>query len=320
MEQISIPTDAQLDDPATLDQRQALVGWSMIAEPGDKMVRAFIAAYDGYAAEALADVIAGKLTRQPDGTAAEITDALERWTPRASSSAIARVIEQTIRFDVTVVIPGDPEWPTERFDRLGDTAPVVLYVRGDAQILNLPQKAIAVIGARSSTTYGEHVTREFVDGFAQRDVTVVSGAAYGIDAAAHTAALAASGRTIAVLAGGLERFYPAGNEDLIQRIAATGAVVSELPVNSQPTRWRFEQRNRIIAALSDAVIVVEAGARSGALGTARHASEIGVPVGAVPGPITSATSIGTNRLLRDGGAHVVTTPAEAFALTQPENW
>jgi DNA processing protein len=314
MTNITLPTEAQLDSPATLDQRQARVAWSIMTEPGDTIAHQIMNEY-GDPAQALADVIDG--TTEGEGNP-ELHAALERWMPRADLDHLAAVIRETIELGITVLIPGDPDWPTEKLDRLGDTAPVVLYVRGNPQILNLSQKAVAIVGSRSATGYGEHVTMGFVTGLVEQDVTVVSGAAYGIDAAAHTAALAASGRTIAVLAGGLERFYPAGNEQLIQRIADTGAIVSELPVSSRPTKWRFEQRNRIIAALSDAVVVIEAGSRSGALVTARHASAIGVPVGAVPGPVTSAASDGTNRLLRDGGAQVVTTAEEAFALTQPE--
>ena len=318
MNNIVIPSDAQIANPATLDQRQARMAWSLIAEPGDKMVNVFIAAHDGDAAAAFADVVAGKLTRQPDGTAAEIIDALQRWMPMYSTDTLSRTIEQTLHLEVTVVIPGDPEWPTKKFERLHDSAPVVLYVRGNPAILNSTQKAIAIVGARAQSGYGEHVTMEFTAALVHRDVTVVSGASWGVDSAAHTAALAASGRTIAVLAGGLDRFYPAGNEQLIQRIAVSGAVVSELPVNSSPTKWRFKIRNRIIAALSDAVVVVEAGARSGALNTARHASAIGVPVGAVPGPITSVSSTGCNHLLRTGGAIAVTTPDEVLELTVTE--
>ena len=147
-----------------------------------------------------------------------------------------------------------------------------------------------------------------------RGVVVVSGAAYGIDGVAHRAALAAGGPTIAVLAGGVDRSYPAGHAELIDRIGANGAVLSELPPGSAPTRWRFLQRNRVIAALSEATVVVEAGARSGSLNTAAHAATLGRPVGAVPGPVTSAASAGCHRLLREFGAECITSADDVLEL------
>lgn len=131
---------------------------------------------------------------------------------------------------------------------------------------------------------------------------------------AHRAALASAGRTIAYLAGGVDRFYPAGHDALLTRIVEAGAVVSELPCGAAPTRWRFLQRNRLIAANSSAALVTEAGWRSGSLGTASHAATLGRPVGAVPGPVTSAASAGTHRLIRDHGATLITNSEEAAEL------
>jgi DNA processing protein len=147
-------------------------------------------------------------------------------------------------------------------------------------------------------------------------VIVVSGAAYGIDACAHRGALSAGGATVAVLACGVDRPYPRGNEELIERIAAEGAVVSEVPPGSSPTRWRFVTRNRLIAALSGVTVVVEAGWRSGASITAREAGDLGREVAAVPGPVTSATSAGCHRLLREG-AVCVTDVGEVLELLGP---
>lgn len=137
---------------------------------------------------------------------------------------------------------------------------------------------------------------------------------YGIDGAAHRGALSAGGSTIAVLAGGVDRPYPAGHRDLIDRIAAHGVVVADVPCGSAPTKWRFLARNRLIAALSDATVVVEAGWRSGALNTAHHAAEIGRPLGAVPGPVTSAASAGCHRLLREVDAVCITGAADVREL------
>jgi DNA processing protein len=171
-----------------------------------------------------------------------------------------------------------------------------------------------VVGARAATGYGEHVAMEVAAGLAGRDVVVVSGGAYGIDGMAHRATLASNGSTVAVLAGGIDRLYPSGHEALLTRVSQQGAIVSEVPPGTPPTRWRFLQRNRLIAALSRATIVVEAGYRSGALNTARHSDDLSREVGAVPGPITSAASAGCHRLLRDGMAQCVTSTSEIMHL------
>jgi DNA processing protein len=151
-------------------------------------------------------------------------------------------------------------------------------------------------------------------GLVERGYTIVSGAAYGIDGMAHRAALASNGQTIAFLAGGVDRFYPSGHDALLTRIVEMGAVVSELPCGSPPTKWRFLQRNRLIAAASQATIVLEAGWRSGSLNTAGHAATLGRPIGAVPGPVTSAASVGCHRLIREFDAILVTTAAEMAEL------
>jgi DNA processing protein len=175
-------------------------------------------------------------------------------------------------------------------------------------------RSIAIVGARAATGYGEHVTIELAAGLVDRGYAIVSGAAYGVDGAAHRAALASRGTTLAFLAGGLDRFYPAGNEALITRITERGAAISEVPCGVAPTKWRFLQRNRLIAASSLATVVVEAGARSGSLNTAGHAAALGRPLGAVPGPVTSSASAGCHRLLREYDAVCVTTAAEVAEL------
>jgi DNA processing protein len=155
---------------------------------------------------------------------------------------------------------------------------------------------------------------EAAAGLVDRGYSIVSGAAYGIDGMAHRAALASRGQTIALLAGGVDRFYPSGHDALLTRIAENGAVISELPCGSPPTKWRFLQRNRLIAASSLATIVLEAGWRSGSLNTAGHAAALGRPVGAVPGPVTSAASAGCHRLIREHGAVCVTNADEMAEL------
>ncbi len=172
-------------------------------------------------------------------------------------------------------------------------------------------------GARAATSYGEHVAQSLANDIAGQGGVIVSGGAYGIDGAAHRAALASGGRTVAVLAGGLDRPYPTGHRELLDQVGREGALVSELPPGSTPTRWRFLARNRLLAAVSAATVVVEAGYRSGSLHVAAQAAGLGRPVGAVPGPVTSAASAGCHRLLREGTARVVTDIADLCALTSP---
>jgi len=219
-----------------------------------------------------------------------------------------------------LVIPEDPEWPGELLDPLrhlhrpDDPAmpPLALWVRGPLRLDEACRRAVAVVGARAATSYGGFVAGEFGYGLAERGWTVVSGGAYGIDAAAHRGALAGDGPTVAVLACGVDRPYPAGNAALFDRIAATGLLVSEWPPGSTPQRLRFLVRNRVIAALAAGTVVVEAAARSGARQTARKAEELSRAVLAVPGPVTSAMSVGCHQLLRHCGARLVTDVGEVI--------
>jgi DNA processing protein len=178
--------------------------------------------------------------------------------------------------------------------------PAVLHVRGDVQILTEP--AVAVVGARSCSPYGAQVARGLARELAGAGAVVVSGLARGIDGEAHRGALEAGGRTVAVLGCGIDRDYPRSHAELAGRIRASGAVVSEYPPGTEPAPWRFPARNRIIAGLCAATVVVEARERSGALITADFALELGRDVFAVPGEITSLLSAGTNDLLRQGAA------------------
>ncbi|MDP9027838.1 MAG: DNA-processing protein DprA, partial [Actinomycetota bacterium] len=238
---------------------------------------------------------------------------VKRWRSRVSVPTALLSLRQAARFGVALLVPGDPDWPSG-VDELGDHAPYALWARGDRTLLGRLERSIAIVGARAATGYGEHVTVEASAGLVDRGFTIVSGAAYGIDGIAHRAALASSGATVAFLAGGVDRFYPAGHEALLTRIVERGVVVSEVPCGTAPTKWRFLQRNRLIAAASRATVVVEAGWRSGSLNTAHHAAALGRPIGAVPGPVTSAASAGCHRLLRDVTAICVTGPEEMAEL------
>ncbi|MFJ3495372.1 DNA-processing protein DprA [Streptomyces sp. NPDC086091] len=213
---------------------------------------------------------------------------------------------------VRFVIPGDTEWPGP-LDDLGDTRPTGLWIRGRPSLRMWALRSVALVGARACTDYGAHMAATLAAGLAERGWVVVSGGAYGIDGAAHRGALAAGGATTAVLACGVDRPYPAGHTQLINRIAEQGLVVGELPPGDHPTQSRFIQRNRVIAALTAGTVVIEAAHRSGSLVTARAAQRLGRHTMGVPGPATSALSAGVHELLR-GEAVLVTDAAEIVEL------
>lgn len=246
---------------------------------------------------------------------------------RVAAEAAARRADDRAETDLAavatlggrLVIPEDAEWPAEAFtcfttpgaqadDRW--RAPVALWVRGAGRLDELAERAVAVVGARAATGYGEHVAAEFGYELAEGGFAVISGAAFGIDGAAHRGALAAEGSTVAVQACGLDRAYPAGHQRLLDRIAGRGAVISEYPPGGWPARHRFLVRNRLIAAFAVGTVVVEAGVRSGARRTAAAAAALGRVVMAVPGPVTSALSVGCHLLVREEQAVLVTRAAE----------
>ena len=281
--------------------------WSTIIEPGDQAAGEFIARLN--AADALEAVLNG----ESDSIDEEKFRTLrERVMSKFSSGAVEMAFRSAARFGAELVTPEHPHWPT-RINDLGNSAPVALWVRGNTELL-VDEVSTAIVGARAATGYGEHVTMEIAAGLVGRGHTIVSGAAYGIDGMAHRAALASSGHTVAYLAGGVDRFYPSGHGALLSRIVEAGLVVSELPCGAAPTKWRFLMRNRLIAASTKATLVVEAGWRSGSLNVAGHAVALGRPLGAVPGPVTSAASAGCHRLIRECGAIVVTNTDEAAEL------
>jgi DNA processing protein len=239
-----------------------------------------------------------------------IADGLERWMPRLSKTEVENALKVAAACRANFVSPEHEEWPSGLSD-LGLAMPAGLWVRGSLERI---APALAIVGSRTATSYGAWVCAEFVSALADRSVAVVSGGAFGIDAAAHRAANAMGAPNFAVMAGGVDRFYPSSNNELLREVTANGAVLAELPPGARPTRWRFLQRNRLIAALGRATVVVEAGHRSGAINTANHALAIGRNVGAVPGTINIATSEGCHRLIREGTAQLVASNADLFEL------
>lgn len=292
----------------------AAIVWSHLTEPADSLAGTITGALG--MAESLelvmhadAEVIChaiqtntGMQLKDPG----EMDQALKRWRPRFSVQSTELAIAVATQRGMRVITSWDEQWP-DGFDSLGSEAPHCLWVKGDVEVMHL--MGVALVGARAATSYGEHVAAELAADLSKHHV-IVSGAAYGIDGAAHRAALAAGGKTVAYLAGGSDRPYPAGHAHLIDRIAANGAVVSEVPPGSTPTKWRFLSRNRLIAAHAEAVVVVEAGYRSGSLNTAGHAVGLNRPLGAVPGPITSAASAGCHRILREMDGVCITSAAD----------
>lgn len=296
-------------DNTSVRARYAAVVWSHLVEPGDGVAGRLVEAHG--CVEALELAVGGAATEVL--TRRELDEARKRWMPRLDAAEIARGLRTAERRAVSIVTAADAAWP-EQLDDLGIHAPHCLWVRGAPGVLSRLHPSVAVVGARAATAYGEHVALELAADLAGGGIPVISGGAYGIDGAAHRAAVSVGGTTIALLAGGVDRSYPAGHAGLIDDVARSGAVISEVPCGASPTKWRFLQRNRLIAALSDAIVVVEAGWRSGSLNTAGHAATLSRPIGAVPGPVTSAASAGTHRLLREYDATCITSAADVREL------
>lgn len=290
----------------------ARAAWSVLAEPGDGIAGALVADRGAVDALALAAGGAGLLDRQRGVGARALGEAQARWMPRADPRAVADALTSCRDVGGRMLIPGDDDWP-RGLDDLGAHAPLALWVRGDAGALRAGAP-VSIVGARAASAYGEAVAGELAGDLAATGAVVISGGAYGIDGAAHRAALGVGSATVAFLAGGVDRAYPIGHQQLFDRIRASGAVISEVPCGAAPTKWRFLQRNRLIAAAGLATVVVEAGWRSGSLNTAGHACALGRPLGAVPGPISSPASAGCHRLLREYDAVCITSAQDVREL------
>ena len=288
--------------------RLARVGLSRLAEPGDLRIAGLVAELG---ARRLHELLASE--RDVGGVLTDVAARLENSEPE-------RDLEQAARLGIRYVVPGDEEWPrpledlraVEPLVRAGGE-PLGLWVRGPLRLDELP-RSVAVVGARSATTYGADAASAIAHELARAGWAVVSGAAFGIDVAAHRGALAGAGPTVAVLACGVDRAYPKAHSQLLDHLCSHGAVVSELPPGCAPTRLRFLTRNRIIAALCRGTVVVEAAVRSGALNTANWTTRLNRHLMAVPGPITSAPSEGVHQLIRSGAATLVTSGSEVLEV------
>ena len=301
----------------TDDERLARAALTYLAEPSDLQLGKAVAR-DG-AVRTLAAIRTGQYAAESRGNPAAkaaAERALARWQVRLGELPDADDLARFRRQGIRLVCPGDPEWPS-RLEDLGTAAPYALWARGHGDVRFGCVRSVAVVGSRAATAYGSYVAAEIAATVAARGWTVVSGAAYGVDAAAHRGALGAGGLTVAVLACGVDRPYPAGHKDLLDAIAENGVVVSEWPPGRNVTRLRFLVRNRVIAALSVGTLVVEAGERSGALNTARHARDLQRRLMAVPGPVTSQQSGGCHTIIRDWGGTLVTGAADVLEMVTP---
>ncbi|MBA2573960.1 MAG: DNA-protecting protein DprA [Nocardioidaceae bacterium] len=292
------------------DERRARVVLSRVVEPGDVDASRLVREHS--AAALLTRLVAGTDLDKP-----KVRD----WSERLSRADHDHLMGVADSVSARYLCPGDDEWPValddlqrleeESGDRRGG-APFGLWVRGGGHLRRLAHRSVAIVGARASTAYGEHVAGALAFGCAEKGFTVVSGGAFGIDAAGHRGALAQGGPTMAVLASGVDRLYPPGNTPLLKRIAETGLVVSEVAPGCVPSKSRFLVRNRLIAALTQGTVVVEAALRSGSLNTARWALDALRPVMGVPGPVTATSSAGVHQLLRHPATLLVTDAEEVI--------
>lgn len=234
----------------------------------------------------------------------------EKLIANLQATKVRELLGSLEKTESKFLTPESPEWPTALNDL--QAIPIGLVVKGD--ISSLSDRSLAIVGTRNPTPYGVRIAGDFAAGFIDREWSIVSGGAYGIDSAAHKGALIAEGRTIAVLAAGIDVAYPAGNARLFAEISENGALVSEVLPGAHAIPSRFLTRNRIIAALSQATLVVEAAFRSGSLRTARDAAELMRPVMAIPGPISAPTSEGCHRLIGERAAEIVTSVSDAIEL------
>ncbi|MFI9205925.1 DNA-processing protein DprA [Streptomyces sp. NPDC053048] len=287
------------------DERRARAALTRLTEPGDQQVGRWLRELGPVA---LLRGLTGTGPPPPGARADRLAGCHARAATLDPDADLAAVTRWGGRF----LCPGDIQWPGQ-LDDLGDARPLGLWVRGCPDVRLWALRSVAVVGARACTDYGSHVAALLGAGLAERGWVVVSGAAYGVDGAAHRGALAAGGATVAVLASGIDVPYPRGHTELLDRITEQGLVLTELPPGGHPTRSRFVLRNRVIAALTRGTVVVEAEYRSGSLVTARRARELGRHTMGVPGQVTSGLSAGVHELLREG-AQLVTDADEIAEL------
>jgi len=275
-----------------MTSQESLIALNMLPKIGPVRVRRLIDTLGS--AEAILTASVSQL-QGVDGIGPETASIIRDWENRID---LAAELHEASQRGITILSQDSEDYPASL--RQSYDPPLVLYVWGD--VLERDQHALGVVGSRRCSHYGTHSARQFSFQLATSGFTIVSGLARGIDTHAHEGAIAANGRTVAVIGSGLGQVYPAENMGLAEKIAdGYGAVISEFPLNTPPSKKTFPMRNRIVAAWSQAILVVECPAWSGALITANLAGELGKPIYAVPGPIDRPTSAGCNNLIREGG-------------------
>jgi DNA processing protein len=300
------------------EEAYARAALTCLAEPADRWLGQLLRLHG---AELTLDAIkSGRLPQAAPAAGGKsrqsLRSAMERWRIRLPELLSPEQVTAFQEAGIRLVCPGDPEWPGQLAD-LGDEQPYALWLRGNADLRFNCLRSVAIVGSRAATAYGSYVAAEFAASLAARGLAVVSGGAFGVDAAAHRGALGADGVTVAVLACGVDLPYPAAHAELFDAIAAQGVIASEWPPGRHVTRLRFLVRNRVIAALAPGTLVVEASQRSGAVNTARHARDLNRRLMAVPGPVTSDLSAGCHQIIRDWQGVLVTTAAEVVELLSP---
>ena len=303
-------------DGTLTEESYARAALTYLAEPADRWLNGLILVHG--ASRTLEAIRSGRLPDASGGAAVPrlMQRSMERWRVRLDELPTPDDVIAFRRSGIRLICPGDPEWPEQLAD-LGDEQPYALWLRGTADLRFNCLHAVAVVGSRAATAYGSYVAAELAASVAARGWAVVSGGAFGVDASAHRGALGADGVTVAVLACGVDVPYPVGHAELLESVAAQGVIVSEWPPGRTVSRLRFLVRNRVIAALATGTLVVEAGERSGAVNTARHARDLGRRLMAVPGPVTSDQSAGCHRIIRDWQGTLVTTAAEVIEHLSP---
>jgi len=303
-------------DGTLTEESYARAALTYLAEPADRWLNGLILVHG--ASRTLEAIRSGRLPDASGGAAVPrlMQRSMERWRVRLDELPTPDDVIAFRRSGIRLICPGDPEWPEQLAD-LGDEQPYALWLRGTADLRFNCLRSVAMVGSRAATAYGCYVAAEFAASVAARGWAVVSGGAFGVDASAHRGALGADGVTVAVLACGVDVPYPVGHAELLESVAAQGVIVSEWPPGRTVSRLRFLVRNRVIAALATGTLVVEAGERSGAVNTARHARDLGRRLMAVPGPVTSDQSAGCHRIIRDWQGTLVTNAAEVIEHLSP---
>lgn len=320
LSEAAITTAVRRINPSVLDSEIpdlfARGAWSTFVNPCDQTATKLINALgpsDALAriarGDSPADIAAAMMAAGAESADLNIklNDALPGWVSHFSTHLTLRSFERAAESGLGLLTPSMKDWLPGLSD-LGAEMPVALWTKGavDTVAAKLEQ-AVALTGARACTSYGESQSMEFATGLVGHGFAVIAGGGYGIDSAAHRGATAAGGTTVAALASGLDLSYPSGNANLFDRIVdANGLLISEAAPGVGPTRWRFLARGRILAAVSQATVIVEASSRSTSLDVATRAKALGRPVGAMPGPVVSPASSGTHQLIREQIATLVT--------------